>query len=323
MVLAHDLGEGPRAQPVSQRMGRLPFEARSGEKISHVTPNVSLAAHEVHRAWADPAAASILNEAPVRLEEAKMAEGVLIVLSDPTAKKETAFHDWYPSFFESFLAMPGVVSGRRLMFAKKQVDLRAVQTQLAIFELSDVEAARNAVAERYGVKTSKEELRLDPEIDGQTIMPTFFETIGEPTVVAGAPELPADQECVMLSLLAVSLSTQPTFAEAYTERMQELLKLPGQIAGQLYQLSKHQIQNPIYPFIAVYRVADKEQILEQWPAPGTNWRSIAAMREKDPSVRPDGRLAGMKNRDFVFEPYVKPDPPPPPAPKAPPAKKEA
>jgi len=252
-----------------------------------------------------------------------MAEGVLIVLSDPTAKKETAFHNWYPSFFDSFLAMPGVLSGRRLMFAKKQIDLRAVQEQLALFELSDIEATRNAVAEKYGIKTSKEFLRLDEVIDAQTIMPTFFEAIGEPTVVPGAPEVPADRECLMISLLAVSLSTQPTFAEAYIDRMNELLKLPSQISGQLYQLSKHQIQNPIYPFVALYRVADKEEILAQWPAPGTNWRSIAAMREKDPSVRPDGRLAGMKNRDFVFEPYVKPDPPPPPPPKAAAAKKEA
>jgi hypothetical protein len=252
-----------------------------------------------------------------------MAEGVFVVLSDPTAKKDVAFHDWYPSFFDAFLAMPGFRSGQRFMFAQKQVDLRAVQMQLALFQISDVEAARNAVAERYGVKTSKEELRLDELIDRQTIMPTFYEIIGETQLAPDAPDVPPDQQNIMLSLLAVSLSTLPTFAEAYAERMTELLKVPAQISGTLYQLSKHQIQNPLYPFIAVYRVGDKEQLLSQWPAPGTNWRSIAAMREKDPSVRPDGRLAGMKNRDFVFEPYVKPDPPPPPAPKAAPAKKEA
>lgn len=252
-----------------------------------------------------------------------MAEGVFVVLSDPTAKKEVAFHDWYPSFFESFLAMPGFRSGQRFMFAKKQVDLRAVQAQLALFELSDVEAARNAVAEKHGVKTSKEDLRLDEVIDAQTIMPTFYEIIGERRTAPDAPEVPFEQQNIMLSLLAVSLSSQPTFAEAYSERLGELLKVPGTLSGDFYQLSKHQIQNPLYPFIAIYRVGDKEQLLSQWPAPGTNWRSIAAMREKDPSVRPDGRLAGMKNRDFVYEPYVKPDPPPPPAPKAAPVKKEA
>jgi len=252
-----------------------------------------------------------------------MAEGVLIVMTDATAKKEVAFHDCYTPFFESFLGMPGVRSGTRYMFAKKQIDLRAVQDQLAIFELSDVEAARNAVAEKYGVKTSKEFLRLDEAIDSVTIMPTFYEIIGERRVAPGAPDVPAGEQNIMLSLLAVSLSTQPTFAEAYAERLDELLKVPALISGDLYQLSKHQIQNPLYPFVAIYRLGDKEQLMSQWPAPGTNWRSIAAMREKDPSVRPDGRLAGMKNRDFIYEPYVKPDPPPPPAPKAAPAKKEA
>jgi hypothetical protein len=251
-----------------------------------------------------------------------MAEGVLIVMTDATAKKEVAFHDCYTPFFESFLGMPGVRSGQRFMFAKKQIDLRAVQEQLAIFELSDIEAARNAVAEKYGVKTSKEFLRLDEAIDSVTIMPTFYETIGERQIAPGAPEVPGDQQKIMLSLLAVSLATQPTFAEAYAERLAELVKVPTVISADFYQLSKHQIQNPLYPFVAIYRFGDQEQLMAQWPAPGTNWRSIAAMREKDPSVRPDGRLAGMKNRDFVYEPYVKPDPPPP-APKAAPAKKEA
>jgi hypothetical protein len=26
-------------------------------------------------------------------------------------------------------------------------------------------------------------------------------------------------------------------------------------------------------------------------------------------LRPDGKLAGMQNRDFTFEPYVAPEPP--------------
>jgi hypothetical protein len=251
-----------------------------------------------------------------------MAEGVFIVLSDPTAKKDAAFHDWYAGFFDSILALPGVTSGERFMFAKKQVDLRAVQLQFALFELSDVEATRNAAAEKYGVKTSKEELRLDESIDRQTIMPTFYERIGEARLAPDAPEVPADKQSLLISLLSVSLSTQPTFAEAYLERLDELLKVPSVISGQLYQLSKHQIQNPLYPFVAIYRVADGEKLLEQWPAPGTNWRSIAALRAKDPSVRPDGRLAGMKNRDFLYEPYVVPEPAPPP-PKPAPAKKEA
>jgi hypothetical protein len=252
-----------------------------------------------------------------------MADGVFIVMTDPTAKKEVAFHDCYAPFFESILAMPGVRSGRRYMFSKKQIDLRAVQDQLALFELSDIEATRNAMAEKYGVKTSKEFLRLDEAIDSVTIMPTFYEIVGEPQMAASPPDVPEEQQNIMLSLLAVSLSSQPTFAEAYGERLQELLKVPSLINGTLYQLSKHQIQNPLYPFVSIYRFDDKEALTSQWPTPGTNWRSIAAMREKDPSVRPDGRLAGMKNRDFIYEPYVKPDPPPPPAPKAAPAKKEA
>lgn len=255
-----------------------------------------------------------------------MAEGLFIVLSDPTAKKEAAFHDWYAGFFDSILGIPGVSSGERFTFAKNQVDLRAVQQQLALFELSDIEAARTAVAEKYGVKTAKEALRLDEAIDAQTIMPTFYEAIGGLKTASEAPEVAPEQQSIMLSLLSVSLSSQPTFAEAYEERMGELLKVPGSISGQLYQLAKPQIQNPLYPFVAIYRVADREQLLSQWPAPGTNWRSIAALREKDPSVRPDGRLAGMKNRDFVYEPYYVPEPPPPPAkqaPKAAPAEKGA
>jgi hypothetical protein len=275
---------------------------------------------------------SLLNETctaradagdPIRTEETKMAEGVFIVLSDPTAKKDVAFHDWYAGFFDSILSLPGVTSGERFMFAAKQVDLRAVQLQLALFELSDVEAARNAVAEKYGIKTSKEDLRLDVSIDAQTIMPTFYERIGEPRLAPDAPNVPANEQNLMISLLSVSLSTQATFADAYLERLDELLQVPAQISGQLYQLSKHQIQNPLYPFMAIYRVGDREKLLEQWPAPGTNWRSIAALRAKDPSVRPDGRLAGMKNRDFVYQPYVVPEPPPPPPPKPAPAKKEA
>jgi hypothetical protein len=252
-----------------------------------------------------------------------MAEGVFIVLSDPTAKKEAAFHDWYPSFFESILAIPGVRSGQRFSFAKKQIDLRAVQLQLAIFELSDVAAARGGVAEKYGVKTAKENLRLDEAIDVQTIMPTFYEAVGAPQTVPGAPEFVPSEHGIMLSLLSVSLSTQLTFAEAYAERLSELVKVKGVISGQLFEVSKHQIQNPIYPYVAIYKVADTEQLLSEWPRPGTTWRSIAALREKDPSIRPDGRLAGMKNRDFVYGPYFVPEPPPPPAPKVAPAKKEA
>ncbi len=245
-----------------------------------------------------------------------MPEGVFIVLSDPTPKKEVAYHDFYPEFINDILSIPGVKKVHSFMFGPHQVDVRPLQQFLLIFELDDIEPVRNAVAEKYGVKTSKENLRFPDVIDANTIMPTFFET-GSPVFPApNAPDVPEEQQEIVISLISATLKQQPTFVEAYTgERLPDMLSIPNQISGQLFVLSKFQIQNAIYPFIALYRNNNSESIVGAWPKPNTNWRSIAAAREKDPSIRQDGRLAGMKTRDFMFMPYVKPEPPPPPPPK--------
>ncbi|WP_051952479.1 hypothetical protein [Methylocapsa aurea] len=237
-----------------------------------------------------------------------MPEGTFIVLSDPVPKKEAAYHEWYADFFKQIEAMAGVKSAHNYMFAPNQIDVRPLQQFLAIFEVDDVEAVRGLVAEKYGVKTSKEFLRLGDSIDQTTVMPTFYEIVSERQIAPDAPDTPFDQQNVLISLISVPLDKQASFAEAYIgERLGDMLSIPAQISGQLFQVSKHQIQNPLYPFVAIYRNNDSKAILSAWPAPGTNWRSIAAARERDPSIRADGRLAGMKTRDFLFEPYVAPE----------------
>ena len=214
-------------------------------------------------------------------------------------------------------SIPGVTATHNFMFGPNQIDVRPLQQFLAVFELTDVEAVRNSVAEKIGIKTSKEVLRLPDCVDQTTIMPTFFETVSERQSAPNASETPLAEQNILISLISVALDKQQTFAEAYLgERLGDMLSIPAQISGQLFQVSKHQVQNPIYPFVALYRNNDSLAIKEAWPAPGTNWRSIAAARAKDPSIRADGRLAGMKTRDFLFHPYVKPEPAPPPAAKA-------
>jgi len=248
-----------------------------------------------------------------------MAEGVFVVLSDPAAKKDAAYHDWYPEFIKDILSIPGVKKHHSFMFAPQQVDVRPLQQFLVIFELEDVEPVRNVVAEKYGIKTSKEVLKLPDCIDATTIMPTFFENASDVIPAANAPDIPEADQNIVISLISVGLTAQATFPEAYVgERLGDMLTVPAQISGRLYSLSKFQIQNAIYPFIALYRNSNTQEVVSAWPAPGTNWRSIAAARAKDPSIRQDGRLASMKTRDFMFVPYVKPEivePPPKAAPK--------
>lgn len=238
-----------------------------------------------------------------------MTDGAFIVLLDPVPKKEAAFHQWYAEFFDHIRGIPGVRLAYNFMFGPNQIDARPLQQFLAVFELDDVEPVRNAVAEKYGIKTSKEALRLPDCVDLTTIMPTFYETASQRQSASEALDIPIEQQNVLISLISVGLDKQATFSEAYVgERLGDMLTIPAQISGQLYQISKHQIQNPIYPFVALYRNSDSKQILAAWPAPGTNWRSIAAARARDPSIRADGRLASMKTRDFLFEPYVAPEP---------------
>jgi hypothetical protein len=238
-----------------------------------------------------------------------MSVGVFIVLSDPVPKKEPAFHAWYADFIKQVQDIPGVNSTQSFMFAPTQIDVRPLQQFLSIFELEDIESVRARVAEKYGVKTSKEFLRLGDGIDQTTVMPTFYETVSERQSAPNAPDTPFAEQNVLISLISMPLDKQASFAEAYIgERLGDMLSIPAQISGQLFQVSKHQIQNPLYPFVALYRNNDSKQILSAWPAPNTNWRSIAAAREGDPSIRADGRLAGMKTRDFLFEPYVAPAP---------------
>lgn len=220
--------------------------------------------------------------------------------------------------------MPGVKRAHSFMFGPHQVDVRPLQQYLLVFELEDVEPVRNAVAEKYGVKTSKENLRFPEVLDGTTIMPTFFELASGVIPAPNAPDTPFEEQEIVISLISATLAQQPTFVEAYTgERLPDMLSIPNQISGQLFSLSKFQIQNAIYPFIALYRNNDGKSVVSAWPKPNTNWRSIAAARALDPTIRQDGRLAGMKTRDFMFVPYVKPEPPPPPPPKPAPAAKPA
>ncbi len=253
-----------------------------------------------------------------------MAEGVFVVLSDPATKKEEAYHDHYPVFIADILSIPGVKKVHSFMFGPHQVDVRPLQQFFLIFELEDVEPVRNAVAEKYGVKTSKENLRFPEVFDATTIMPTFFEYASPVIPAPNAPDTPEEKQEIVISLLSVTLDKQATFVEDYlNERLPTMIEIPNQISGQVFALSKFQIQNAIYPFIALYRNNDGKSVVSAWPKPNTNWRSIAAARATDPTIRQDGRLYGMKTRDFMFVPYVKPDPPPPPPPKPAPAAKPA
>ena len=119
-------------------------------------------------------------------------------------------------------------------------------------------------------------------------------------------------------MLSVPLRSSGLRITAYHEnRLAERMARPGVISGQLFQKSQQQVQNTIYPFIALYYSGQGQELLSTWPKPPTNWKSIAAARETDPSLRQGGPLYNSANRDFLYEPYVAPDPasfaPPPKA----------
>ena len=243
-----------------------------------------------------------------------MAEGAFIALTDPPAKKDAAYHDWYAGFVPMVMEIPGVLSGRRYSLAANQIDTRPVNLFLTIFELDDVEAVRHRFAERFGLRTATEMLRLGEGVDQQTIMTTFFEKVSDKFAGPGPQDIPLDEQSIILSLLSVPLDIFPGFIPAYHEnRLTGHVTRPGVISGQLYQKSQHQVQNTIYPFIALYYSSQGQELLSTWPKPPTNWKSIAAARETDPSLRQGGPLYQMQNRDFLYEPYVAPEVAPPPA----------
>jgi hypothetical protein len=245
-----------------------------------------------------------------------MTEGVFAVLCDPTAKKDEAFHDWFAEFEQQVKEIPGVLSGQRYMFGPTQVDTRPVNVYLAVFYLSDVASVRELVAAKFGIRTATEFLRLSDGVDQQTMMTTFFDAVTEKRSGTGPQDIPVEAQHMLMSVINAPLDIQPTFVESYaSERLEGLLKMPTLISGQLFKKSEQQIQNTIYPFFALYPNADSEALLKEWPVPATNWKSLAAAREKDPALRPGGKLAGMQNRDFIYVPYVRPPPPPPPPPK--------
>ncbi len=235
-----------------------------------------------------------------------MAEGAFIALTDPPAKKEAAYHEWYEGFVPMVMEIPGVLSGRRYSLAANQIDTRPVNLFLTVFELDDVEAVRHRFAERFGLRTATEFLRLGEGVDQQTIMTTFFEKVSDKFQGPG-PETPIDAQSIIISLLSVPLDIFPGFIDAYhANRLSGYVTRPGVISGQLYQKSQQQVQNTIYPFVALYYTGQGQELLATWPKPPTNWKSIAAARENDPSLRQGGPLYNMANRDFLYEPYVKP-----------------
>jgi hypothetical protein len=248
-----------------------------------------------------------------------MAEGAFIALTDPPAKKDVAYHEWYDTFVPMVMEVPGVLSGRRYTLAANQIDTRPVNFFLTIFDVDDVEATRHRFAERFGLRTSTEMLRLGEGVDQQTIMTTFFEKVSD-KIPGPSEEVPIDQQSIIISLLSVPLDIFPGFIPAYHEnRLLPHVQRPGVISGQLFQKSKEQVQNTIYPFVALYYSAQGQELLSTWPKPPTNWKSIAAARETDPSLRQGGPLYNSANRDFLYEPYVRPDPAsfaPPPKPGA-------
>ncbi|MGO9134003.1 MAG: hypothetical protein ACLP8A_08150 [Methylovirgula sp.] len=246
-----------------------------------------------------------------------MAEGTFIALTDPPAKKDAEYHKWYESFVPLIQEVPGITGGRRYALAKDQIDTRPVNFFMTVFDVDDVEAVRHRFAERFGVRNATEMLKLGEGVDQQTIMTTFFEKVSDKFTGPG-PEVPLDQQSIIISLLSVPLEILPGFVTAYHEnRLAERMARPGVISGQLFQKSQQQVQNTIYPFVALYYSGQGQELLSTWPKPPTNWKSIAAARETDPSLRQGGPLYNSANRDFLYEPYVAPDPasfaPPPKA----------
>jgi hypothetical protein len=252
-----------------------------------------------------------------------MAEGAFIALTDPPAKKDVLYHEWYDTFVPMVMEVQGILSGRRYTLATNQIDTRPVNFFLTIFEVDDVEAVRHRFAERFGLRTSTEMLRLGEGVDQQTIMTTFFDKVSE-KYPGPSPQVPIEEQSIIISLLSAPLEIMPGYIDAYHEhRLKPHVTRPGVISGQLFQKSKEQVQNTIYPFVALYYspASEGQELLTRWPKPPTNWKSIAAARETDPSLRQGGPLYNSANRDFLYEPYVRPDPasfapPPKPAPAA-------
>lgn len=237
-----------------------------------------------------------------------MAEGVFIALTDPPAKKEAAYHEWYAGFVPLIQEVPGITGGRRYALAKDQIDTRPVNFFMTVFDVDDIEATRARFAERFGVRNATEMLKLGEGVDQQTIMTTFFEKTANRYPGPG-PEVPFEEQSIIISLLSVPLDIFPGFIPAYHEhRLAERISRPGVIAGQLFQKSQHQVQNTIYPFVALYYSGQGQELLSAWPKPPTNWKSIAAARETDPALRQGGPLYQMQNRDFLYEPYIAPAP---------------
>lgn len=233
-----------------------------------------------------------------------MAEGTFVALTDPPAKKDAEYHKWYEGFVPLIQEIPGITGGRRYALAKDQIDTRPVNFFMTVFDVDDVEAVRHRFAERFGVRNATEMLKLGEGVDQQTIMTTFFEKVSDKLAGPG-PEVPFDEQSIIISLLSVPLDIFPGFIPAYHEnRLAERIQRPGVISGQLFQKSAHQVQNTIYPFIALYYSGQGQELLSAWPKPPTNWKSIAAARENDPSLRQGAPLYGMQNRDFLYEPYV-------------------
>lgn len=237
-----------------------------------------------------------------------MAERAFIALTDPPAKKDAEYHAWYEGFIPLIQEIPGITGGRRYMLAENQIDTRPVNFFMTVFDVDDVAAVRARFAERFGVRNATEQLKLGEGVDQQTIMTTFFEKSANKYPGPG-PEVPIDEQSIIISLLSVPLEIFPNYILAYHEhRLAERIRRPGVISGQLFQKSEHQVQNTIYPFVALYYTSQGPDVLANWPKPPTNWKSIAAARETDPSLRQGGPLYNSANRDFLYVPYVKPAP---------------
>jgi hypothetical protein len=137
---------------------------------------------------------------------------------------------------------------------------------------------------------------------------TFYEAASEFVTPAAAPEVPIEQQSMVIQVISVPLPMREVFHTAYiAERLHKLSAYPSVISGQLFKKSQLQIQNTLYPFIALYPVLDGKETLKDWPVPPTNWKSLNAARETDPALRPGGSLEGVQTRDFLFEPYVAPE----------------
>lgn len=237
-----------------------------------------------------------------------MSEGTFVVFSDPIPKKDAAYHEWYADYLKQLLEIPGVVSGQRYSFSAFQIDSRPMNQYLMVFKIADIEATKAAITERFGTRLGIELQRLGEGIDQTTMSSTFYEAASEFVTPAAAPNVPIEQQSMVIQVISVPLPMREVFHTAYiAERLHKLSAFPSVISGQLFKKSQLQIQNTLYPFIALYPVADGKEALKDWPVPPTNWKSLNAARETDPALRPGGSLEGVQTRDFLFEPYVAPE----------------